>query len=290
MKQKEALFYKKLKNKVVQCQLCPHFCTLKENELGKCRVRKNVNGKLYSLSYEQPVSIAIDPIEKKPIYHFLPGTYSFSIGMAGCNLICLHCQNWQLSQCSAEEQKVKPVKSEEIIKMALKSACPSISYTYSEPLVSWEYVYNTAKLAKENRLKNIIISNGFINPEPLKKLLPYIDAFNIDLKSINEGFYKKICGARLAPVLEALKSIHKAKKHLEITNLIIPTLNDKDKDIKKLILWIIENLGKEVPLHFSAFYPCYKLSNLPATKPEVVIHAAELAKKMGMRNVHTGNI
>ena len=210
--------------------------------------------------------------------------------MAGCNLRCLHCQNWQLSQRSAEEQRVKRGTSEEIIKMAWKSACPSISYTYSEPLVSWEYVYETAKLAKKNKLKNIVVSNGFINPLPLKKLLPYIDAFNIDLKSISGGFYKKICGARLAPVLEALKMIHKAKKHLEITNLIIPTLNDKEKNIKKLVSWIIENLGKEVPLHFSAFYPCYKLSHLRATKPEVVIRAAEIAKKMGMKNVHTGNI
>lgn len=288
--EKEALFWKKLKGKILQCRLCPHFCTLKENEFGKCKVRKNIKGKLYSLSYEKPVSIAIDPIEKKPIYHFLPRTYTFSIGMAGCNLSCKNCQNWQLSQKSAEELQAKKVKAEEIIILAFKSACPSISYTYSEPLVSFEYVIETAKLAKEKGLKNIIVSNGFVNPLPLKKLLPYIDAFNIDLKSIDEKFYKEICGARLAPILETLKIIWKAEKHLEITNLLIPGLNDKDKQIKKLVKWIKNNLSAEVPLHFSAFYPCYKLSNLKPTSPEKVIHAQEIARKMGMKNAHTGNI
>ena len=287
---KEALFYKKLKNNLVQCELCPHFCTIKNEELGKCKVRKNIDGKLYSLSYEQPVAINIDPIEKKPLYHFLPKTYTFSIGMAGCNLNCGHCQNYDLSQKSAEELKVRPRNSEEIIKMAIKSGCKSISYTYSEPLVSWEYVYDTAKLARENRLKNIIVSNGFINPKPLKKLLPLIDAFNIDLKSVSENFYKETCEGKLKPVLEALKMIYKKKKHLEITNLIIPTLNDKESDIKKLVSWVKKNLDEKTPLHFSAFYPCYKLLDIKPTAPEKVINAVKLAKKMGMKNVHTGNI
>ncbi len=287
---KEAQFYKKLGKKIVQCQLCPNFCTLKEAEIGRCRIRKNIKGKLYSLSYEQPISIAIDPITKKPIYHFLQNTYTFSIGMAGCNLRCLNCQNYTLSQKSAEELKTRNVRAEEIVIMAIKSACPSISYTYSEPLVSWEYVYDCAKLAREKGLKNIIVSNGFINFKPLKKLLPFIDAFNIDLKAINEKFYKEICGARLKPVLEAIKTIYKAKKHLEITNLIIPTLNDSEKDIKKLVKWIKNNLDVDVPIHFSAFYPCYKLGNLLATPASKVIHAAEIARKLGMKNVHTGNI
>ena len=293
-KLKEALFWKKLKikgkDKIVQCVLCPHFCTLKNNEIGKCRVRKNIKGKLYSLSYEQPVAVHIDPIEKKPLYHFTPGTYTFSIGMAGCNLKCLNCQNWELSQKSAEELKVNPVKVKKIVMMALKSGCPSISYTYSEPFVSWEYVFEIAKLAKKNNLKNIMVTNGFINPEPLKKLLPYIDAFNIDLKSIKDKFYKEICGARIQPILEAIKIVHKSGKHLELTNLLIPGLNDSKKEIKELVRWIKENLGENVPLHFSAFYPCYKLTNLGATPVEKVIHAAEIAKRMGMKNVHTGNI
>lgn len=257
---------------------------------GKCRVRKNIKGKLYSMSYEQPVSIAIDAIEKKPLYHFMPNTKTFSIGMAGCNLRCLHCQNYELSQKSAEELKVKPVKAREIVEMALKATCPSISYTYSEPLVSWEYVIEIAKLARKSGLKNIAVTNGFINPAPLKKLLPYIDAFNIDFKSINDKFYKQICGGKVKPILETIKTIHKAGKHLELTNLLIPRYNDSDADIKKLVKWILDNLDENVPLHFSAFYPCYQLINVAATNPKKVLHAAEIAKKIGMKNVHTGNI
>ena len=287
---KEAQFYKKLKKGIAQCGLCPHYCTIKNNELGKCKVRKNINGILYALSYEQPVSIAIDLITKKPIYHFLQKTYTFSIGMAGCNLRCLNCQNYDLSQKSAEELKVKPVKAREIVKMALKSECPSISYTYSEPFVSWEYVYEIAKLAREAGLKNIAVTNGFINPEPLKFILPYIDAFNVDLKSINEKFYENICGAKLKPVLEALKIIYKSGKHLEITNLLIPRNNDSDEEIEKLVKWIRDNLSAEVPIHFSAFHPCHKMGEIPATSKEKVIHAVEIAKKLGMKNVHTGNI
>lgn len=287
---KEAQFYKKIKREIVQCELCPHYCTLKDGELGKCKVRKNINGILYSLSYEQPVSIAIDPIEKKPLYHFLQNTYTFSIGMAGCNLRCLNCQNWELSQKSAEELKVKPVKAREIVEQAIKTKCPSISYTYSEPFISWEYVYEIAKLVRKAGLKNIAVTNGFINPKPLKLLLRYIDAFNVDLKSINEKFYENICGAKLAPVLESLKIIYKSGKHLEITNLLIPRNNDSDKEIKKLVIWIKDNLSCEIPLHFSAFYPCYNLSHLSSTSASTIIHAAEIARKLGMKHVHTGNI
>lgn len=290
MKEKEALFYKKLKNKVVQCQLCLHFCIIKLGKRGKCRVRENQQGKLVSLVYAKPCSIALDPIEKKPFYHFYPGRMTLTLATVGCNLACKQCQNWQISQADMDKRMFKEVTPQEVIDLCKRYKSDIISFSYTEPTIFYEYMLDIAKLAKEQGIKCTMVSNGFINPEPLKKLLPYIDAFNIDLKSISEGFYKKICGARLAPVLETLKMIHKDKKHLEITNLIIPTLNDKEKDIKKLVLWIIENLGKEVPLHFSAFYPCYKLSNLKATKPEVVIHAAELAKKMGMKNVHTGNI
>jgi pyruvate formate lyase activating enzyme len=287
---KEAQFYKKIKKGIVQCELCPHYCTLGDNKLGKCRVRKDINGVLYALSYEQPVSIAIDPIEKKPLAHFLPKTYTFSIGMAGCNFRCLNCQNYDLSQKSAEELKVNPVKAKEIVEQAIKTRCPSISYTYSEPFVSYEYVMEIAKLARKAGLKNIAVTNGFINPEPLKEILKYMDAFNVDLKSINPKFYEQICGAKLAPVLEALKIIHKSGKHLEITNLLIPRNNDSDEEIKKLALWIKENLDEKVPLHFSAFHPCYNMKDISSTEPSTVIHAAEIAKKVGMKNVHTGNI
>jgi len=287
---KEALFYKKLKNNIVQCQLCPHFCIIKPGKKGKCHARENQQGKLVSLVYGKPCSIALDPIEKKPFYHFYPGRMTLTLATVGCNLSCKHCQNWQISQADIKNIPNRETSPEKIIRICREYKSDIISFSYTEPTIFYEYMLDIAKLAKEQGIKCTMVSNGFINPEPLKKLLPYIDAFNIDLKSISEGFYKKICGARLSPILETLKMIHKAKKHLEITNLIIPTLNDKEKDIKKLVLWIIENLGKEVPLHFSAFYPCYKLSNLKATPASTVIHAAELAKKMGMKNVHTGNI
>lgn len=287
---KQALFYKKLKGRILQCVLCPHYCTLKENETGKCKVRKNINGILYSLSYEQPVAINLDPIEKKPLYNFLPGTMAFSIGMAGCNLRCLHCQNWEMSQKGPEEIPVPKISVKEMVKKALKSKCPIMSYTYSEPLVSYEYVLDIAKLAKKAGIKNMIVSNGFINPEPLKQLCKYIDGANIDLKSINDKFYREICGARVNPVLETLKILKQKRIWLEITNLLIPTLNNSEKDIKELVLWVKKNLGVSVPLHFTAFYPTYKLSHLPSTSIETLKKARQIALKAGLKYVYTGNL
>jgi pyruvate formate lyase activating enzyme len=287
---KEAAFCKKLKDKRVQCQLCPHYCTINENGTGKCKARKNIGGILYSLSYEHPITVNLDPIEKKPMYNFLPGTLSFSIGMAGCNLQCQHCQNWKISQKGPEEIPVRKVKAEDIVKGALKSKCPSISYTYSEPLVSWEYVFETAKLAKKQGIKNVIVSNGFINPEPLKELCRYIDAANIDLKSIEDKFYKDTCSARIEPVLETLKILKKENVWTEITNLIIPTLNDSSKDIKKLVEWIKDNLGENSILHFTAFYPQYQLSHLKPTSPKILEKARKIAFDAGLKYVYTGNI
>ncbi len=290
MEEKEALFYKKLKDHIIQCQLCPHFCVIKQGKRGKCRARENKKGKLFSIVYGRPCSLALDPIEKKPFYHFYPGKLTFTLATAGCNLSCKHCQNWQISQAEIEEVPYKEISPEKIIELCRQSGSNIISFSYTEPTIFYEYMLDIAKLAQKKGIKCTMVSNGFINPEPLKNLLPYIDAFNIDLKSIKESFYKKICGARLKPVLETLKIIYKSGKHLEITNLIIAGLNDKEKDIKKLIEWVRGNLGNEVPLHFSAFYPCYKLGNLQPTPASAVVHAAEIAKRMGMKNVHTGNI
>lgn len=285
---KKALFYKKIKNKILQCQLCPRFCVIKEGELGKCKVRRNLNGVLYSMSYEQPVAIHIDPIEKKPLYHFLPNTDSFSIGMAGCNLGCEFCQNWELSQKGPEEIPVPKVKSEEIVNDALRYECPSISYTYSEPLVSYEYVIEIAKLAKKQKMKNVMVSNGFINQEPLKKLIPLIDAANIDLKG-DAGFYMKATGAWIEPVLETLKTYKKKGVWLEITNLLIPGLNDSEKQISWLVDWIADNLGKDIPLHFSAFWPQHKMHNIPATSLKTLKRAREIGMKR-LNYVYTGNL
>ena len=293
-KLKEAMFYKKLKIKgkenIVQCVLCPHFCVIKNGERGKCGARENKNGKLYCIVYGKPCSLALDLIEKKPLYHFHPGSMTFTIATIGCNLSCKHCQNWQISQAELEDVPYSEISPKEIIRMTKEAGSNIISFSYTEPTIFYEYMLDIVRLAKKHGIRCVMVTNGFINPEPLKKLLPYIDAFNIDLKSIKDKFYKEICGARIQPILEAIKIAHKSGKHLELTNLLIPSLNDSDRDIKELVKWIKENLSENVPLHFSAFYPCYKLNNLRPTPPEKVIHAAEIARKMGMENVHTGNI
>src|SRR3989344_8313387 len=227
---KEALYYKTVKGNI-QCVLCPRDCIIKENNIGFCGVRKNIKNKLYSLVYAKPVSVAIDPIEKKPLYHFLPGSYSLSIGTLGCNLHCLHCQNYEMSQAKADEFSVKDVKPEEIIKAALKNECKSISYTYNEPTIDYEYVIETAKLARKKGIRNVMVTNGYINIEPLRELYPYIDAANIDIKSIDEEFYKKVCSARLKPILDAIVEIKRVGTWIELTNLIIPGHNDSKKQI-----------------------------------------------------------
>jgi len=288
--EKEALFYRQLEDNVVQCQLCPHFCTIRPGERGKCKARENQNGMLISLVYGRPCSTAVDPIEKKPFYHFFPGSRTLTIATVGCNLSCKHCQNWEISQAEIEQGIFNEISPSGIIKLCKDLNSSIISFSYTEPSVWYEYMLDISKLAKEDGLHTAMITNGFINPEPLKKLMPYIDAFNIDLKSLDEKFYDEICGARLKPVLEAIKIVYKSGKHLELTNLIIPGLNDKEEYIIKLVKWIVENLDVNVPLHFSAFYPCYKLEHLPPTNPISVKNAREIAIKLGMKNVYTGNI
>lgn len=286
---KQTLFYKKLKN-AVQCQLCPHFCTLKEGESGKCGVRENYQGELISLVYNKPCSLALDPIEKKPMNNFLPGEAALSIATVGCNLSCKFCQNYEISQAKPEEISFKELSPEEVVEEARKQDVKIISYTYTEPLIAYEYVLDIARLAKNQGIKNVIVSNGFINPLPLKELCKYIDGANIDLKSIEDDFYKEICGARVSPVLETLKILQKEKVWLEITNLIIPTLNDSEENIKALVLWVKENLGTTTPLHFIGFYPCYQLSNLPPTPVKTLQRARKIASDAGLKYVYTGNL
>ncbi len=287
---KEALFYKKLKNKIVQCQLCPHFCTLKPGERGKCHVRENQNGKLVSLVYGKPCSLALDPIEKKPFYHFLPGEMALSIATPGCNLKCKHCQNWEISQSLPEKVPLMNFPPKKIIEEAKKKNVKVISYTYTEPTIFYEYMLDTAKLAKKSGIKNTIVSNGFINPLPLKELCKFIDGANIDLKSIKNDFYKKICDGKVNPILETLKILKREKVWLEITNLLIPTLNNSEKDIKELVSWIKKNLGIKIPLHFTAFYPCFELMNLPPTPLNTLRKARKIALDAGLKYVYTGNI
>ena len=284
---KEALFYKKLKNKV-QCNLCPHNCVIKEESTGLCRVRKNIKGKLYSLVYAKPVAIQLDPLTKKPLYHFLPGENALSIGTVGCQMACWSCQNYHISQANPEEYQINEVPPEKIIEMCIKNNCRVIAYTYNDPVVFYEYMLDIAKLAKKNGIKNIIVSNGYINEEPLKELCKYIDAANIDLKSMSNKFYEKYCNGRLAPVLNCLKILKKEKVYFEITNLIIPGANDKSKDFERLANWISENLG-DIVLHFSRFFPMYKLEDVKETP----VKTMDMAKKIGekyLSYVYLGNI
>jgi Pyruvate-formate lyase-activating enzyme len=286
---KEALYWRKL-GEDIQCQLCPHFCLLKEGQTGKCHARKNISGELISLVYNKPCSLAIDPIEKKPLYHFLPGQKSLSLATSGCNLSCGFCQNFEISQCSIDDIKALEISPSEVVKEAKKKKAKIIAYTYTEPTIFYEYALDIAKEARKNKIKNVTVTNGFINQEPLKELCNYLDASNIDLKSINPEFYKQVCKAELAPVLESIKTMKEKGVWIELTNLLIPGLNDSVEDISKLVSWIKRNLGRDTPLHFTAFYPSFKLLNLPPTSLEILTKARNIALAQGINYVYTGNL
>jgi len=288
---REAMFYKTLDGETIQCQLCPRRCTLSEGMRGFCRAREPHGGKHYSLVYGNPCAIHTDdPIEKKPLFHFLPQTITFSIATAGCNLRCKFCQNWEISQFPPEETVNYDLLPEEVVDFAIKYNRPTIAYTYSEPSVFYEYMYDTAVIAHKKGVKNMYHSNGYLNPEPLKELCKYLDGANIDLKGFTEKFYGEICGATLEPVLTTLKILKKEGVHLEITNLVVPPYNDDMEKIEEMCLWIRNNLGREVPLHFSRFYPLYKLKNLSPTPVETLEKAREVALKVGLEYVYIGNV
>lgn len=281
---KEASFYK-LKDGKINCLLCPKNCLISEGKTGFCRIRKNINNRLYSLTYARYSSLNLDPVEKKPLYHFYPGKLILSLGAIGCNFKCLFCQNWSISQEDAPTREISP---EDVVKLALSyNNNIGISYTYNEPLIWFEFVLDTAREAQKMGLKNVLVTNGFINPEPLAELIKFIDAMNIDIKSIEEDFYKKYCSAKLSPVLETAKTCSKFC-HIEITNLIIPTLNDKPNNIKELVNWVGENLGADTPLHFSRYFPQYKM-DLPPTPISTLRMAKKLAEKK-LKFVYLGNV
>ena len=291
----KAKFYKKLNDSKIQCQLCNHFCLINESQTGICRVRKNEKGKLYSLVYGYPVALNIDPIEKKPLFHFQPGSLSYSLGTLGCNFSCANCQNWDISQATDIEAKTKYldfIKPEKIVKNALATSCSSIAYTYNEPTIWTEYALDIMKLARKNKLKNVWVSNGYMSPDCLKAILPYLDAANIDLKSMDEDFYLENCGAKLGPVLDNLKRLKKEKIHTEITTLIIPSLSDEPKMLKKIAEFIASELGPEIPWHISKFSSeiSWKLKNLPETEDEIIYKAYEIGKKAGLKHIYAGNM
>ncbi|MDD2752023.1 MAG: AmmeMemoRadiSam system radical SAM enzyme [Candidatus Omnitrophica bacterium] len=288
---KEALFYDKLNRKEVQCKLCPRQCVVSEGKRGYCGIRENQGGRLYTLSYGKLVSLNdLDPIEKKPLFHFLPNTLTFSVATAGCNLKCKFCQNWEISQRLPEEVDYTYITPEELVKEVKASGRPSIAYTYTEPTIFYEYILETAKLAKAQGIKNVMHSNGYINEEPLRQLCKYLDAVNIDLKGFNDDYYARLSEGTLDPVLRSLKILKQAKVHLEITNLVLSGFNDDQATIKKMCLWIKDNLGAETPLHFSRFYPMYKMVSLNPTPVEVLENARRIALESGLKYVYIGNI
>ena len=274
----------------VHCGLCPRRCILDPGERGVCRDRINIRGRLYSLVYGNPCAVNLDPIEKKPFFHFLPGSSAFSIATAGCNLRCMYCQNWEISQFSPEETNNADMMPELVVANAKISGAASIAYTYSEPTAFYEYMYDTSVLAKEQSLRNVVVSAGYINREPLKQLCSVVDAIKIDLKGFNKDFYRKVCGGELDPVLESIKTIADSGVWLELVNLIVPTLNDDPDEIRELCRWVRDNLGPDVPLHFSRFHPDYKLKQLPPTPPESLLAARRTAFEEGLHYVYVGNL
>ncbi|MDI6781547.1 MAG: AmmeMemoRadiSam system radical SAM enzyme, partial [bacterium] len=285
---KEAMYYTPKENDRVTCHICPRECVINEGKTGICRGRENHRGKLYAKTYGECSSIAMDPIEKKPLYHFYPGSKILSIGTVGCNLKCQFCQNWHISQASPGSVSTQNVSSEEIVKYAKKYNSIGVAYTYNEPFIWYEYVLDTAKMVKEAGLKNVLVTNGYVNEQPLLELLPYIDALNIDIKSIEDGFYQEVCGGvRLNPVLNTIRLAKKNGCWVELTNLVIPTLNDSFQQINNLISWILEEVGDSTPLHFSRYFPNYKMNLEPtpiATLKQIYHQASERLKYVYIGN------
>lgn len=275
----------------VVCELCPRQCLIPDGGAGDCRVRVNLGGRLRATTYGRPSAVHLDPMEKKPLFHFLPGTSVLSIGTAGCNLHCLNCQNWQLSQRGGEEmEEVYTAPPEELVQDARSQACAGIAYTYSEPVVFYEYVYDTAVQARAQGLKNVFITAAYIRREPLRHLCRVLDATNANLKGFSEAFYRDTCAGTLRPVLEALVTFREEGVWLEVTNLVIPTRNDDLPMIRRMAHWIRSELGATTPLHFSRFQPMYRLQNLPPTPAEALEHARREALDAGLEYVYIGNL
>jgi len=285
------MLYRVLEGGKVHCSLCNHRCIISPSKRGICGVRENRDGKLYSLVFGRAISLNVDPIEKKPIFHLFPGSTSFSIATVGCNFRCLQCQNHDISQMALDNGRIEGslAPPSKVVSLAKEYRCKSISYTYTEPTIYFEYAYETAALASQEGIKNIFVTNGYMTGEALKTLQPYLDAANVDLKSFQEKFYKEVCGARLKPVLETLELMRQMGIWVEVTTLVIPTLNDSDKEFEEIAQFIL-SLGPDVPWHISAFYPTYKMLNLPRTPASLLHRAREIGVGAGLRYVYCGNI
>jgi len=293
---KEAFLYDRLDQERVRCRLCSHYCLIGQGKRGICGVRENREGRLYSLVWGRPVAQNIDPIEKKPLFHFLPGSRSFSIATAGCNLSCHHCQNADISQLPRDRTgvfdglRLKEVEPSRVVAAAEKGGCASIAYTYTEPTVFGEYVYDIGLLARERGLKNVLVTNGFLSPEAVEKLGEVADGANVDLKAFRDDFYRRICGAKLQPVLEAIIGLNERGVWLELTTLIIPGLNDSREELTELAGWIAANPGPATPWHVSRFHPDYRLQDRSLTPASSLIQAMEIGRRAGLKYVYIGNV
>jgi len=289
---KEAMLYTKPKDDLVRCQLCAHRCTIKPDRAGICGVRKNEEGTLYTMVYAKAVAVHVDPIEKKPLYHFLPGSASFSIATIGCNFRCLFCQNADISQASKGGGWGYPVRDfppEEVVAGAKRHRCASIAYTYTEPTIFFEYAYDTALLAHQEGIKNIFVTNGYMTEEALEAIEPYLDAANVDLKSFNPQFYRRIVGARLEPVLETIERMHEMGIWVEVTTLIIPGQNDGEEELRGIARFIA-GIDVKMPWHISRFVPHYKMRSTPFTSVETIHRAAEIGHEEGLCYIYAGNV
>ena len=286
----EARFYDKLPDREIECRLCPRFCRLGDKERGYCGVRENIGGTYYTLVYGKACTVQADPIEKKPFFHFLPETLALSLATAGCNVNCKFCQNWEISQVRPEQIRHIDFPPPAVIRSAKHNNCSSIAYTYSEPVVFYEYMYDTSLEARRNHLRNVVVTGAHINTNPLKELLPVIDAIKVDLKGFTQDFYTRYVRGNLRCVLDSIKTIAASPVWLEIVYLLIPTLNDDDASIRGMCRWIRDEIGSDVPLHFSRFYPMYLLRNLPPTPLASLERAHQIALDSGLHFVYIGNV
>ncbi|MEI7898835.1 MAG: AmmeMemoRadiSam system radical SAM enzyme [bacterium] len=273
----------------IQCGLCPKGCVIPPGHSGECRVRVNLDGTLQALTYGHPCAVHVDPMEKKPLFHFFPGAAILSLGAAGCNLHCKHCQNADISQANPEDIPAFEVLPDALPALADKHGCHHVAYTYNEPLVGYEYVRDCSIAARGAGLRNVLVSNGYINEKPLAALAPYLDAANIDIKGFSDVFYRKVCDGTLEPVLRTVIQLKEAGVHVEVTNLVIPTLNDTDVMLDDLCVWMRDHAGPEMPLHFSRFFPRFRMSHLPPTPVETLLRARERARLAGLKHVYVGN-
>ncbi len=287
---KEARWWRAEEDGRLLCYLCPRYCRIGEGQAGFCFIRKNVGGRLYSLAYAQPCALQVDPIEKKPLFHFMPGTRVFSMGTAGCNMGCKFCQNWEISKARDDQVRSAHLEPEQVVAGALQYGCPSLAFTYNEPTIWGEYVVDIARRARPQGLGTVMVTNGYVTPEALPEIYEWIDAANVDLKAFTEDFYRRVTLTHLEPVLRTLPLLKRMGVWIEITTLLIPTLNDDMGEVERLARWVLENLGPEQPLHFTAFHPDFKLTDLPPTPHETVHEARRTAIGVGLKHVYEGNV